>query len=168
MELVTERLKLRELTSTDAKFVFELLNTEAFKANIGDRNVNSLQDAKDKIENFYTAGYPKYGLFAVDLLSGETIGTVSYLKRDYLDYDDIGYAFLPDYWGQGFALEATKALMELRLSQGINCILGVVNSDNQASIRLLEKLGFNTIGMVLMEGEEEPILKMEYKNLNKK
>ena len=37
-----------------------------------------------------------------------------------------------------------------------------MNSDNQPSIRLLEKLGFNTVGMVVMEGEEEPILKMEF------
>lgn len=164
MDVTSERLLVRELTLEDASFVVELLNTDAFKVNIGDRQVRTIAQAEDKIQNFYTTGYPKYGLFVVCLKnSNEVIGTVSYLKRDYLEYDDIGYAFLPQFWGKGYALEATKAVMDLRLSEGVECIWGVVNSDNQPSIRLLEKLGFNTIGMVVMEGEEEPILKMEYK-----
>ena len=164
MDLTSERLWVRDLTLDDANFIVELLNTDAFKVNIGDRQVRTIEQAQDKIQNFYTVGYPKYGLFVVGLKqTNEVIGTVSYLKRDYLDYDDIGYAFLPQYWGKGYALEATKAVMELRLAEGVECILGVVNSDNQPSIRLLEKLGFNTVGMVVMEGEEEPILKMEYK-----
>lgn len=163
MKLNSERLTIRELTNNDASFIVELLNTEAFKKNIGDRKVRTLADAIDKIENFYSTEYPSHGLFAVTLIStGQTIGTVSYLKRDYLEHDDIGYAFLPEFWHKGFASEATSAVLEHKISTGIKHILGVVNSDNSASIKLLEKLGFQTTGMVVMDGEEEPILKMEY------
>jgi len=163
MEITTDRLLVRNLNLDDASFIVDLLNTDAFKVNIGDRQVRTIADAEDKISNFYTTGYPMYGLFVVELsATGEAIGTVSYLKRDYLEHDDIGYAFLPQFWGKGYAREATKAVLELRLSQGVETVWGVVNSDNEPSIKLLEKLGFQTTGMVIMEGEEEPILKMEY------
>ena len=167
MDLSSERLQIRKLTSADASFILELLNTKAFKQNIGDRNVRTIADAEDKINNFYSTGYPTHGLFAVTLkATGKTIGTVSYLKRDFLECDDIGYAFLPEYWGCGYAIEATASVLNFKVSQGAIRILGVVNSDNLASIKLLEKLGFQTTGMVLMEGEEEPILKMEYNTGN--
>tara|TARA_Y100000034_G_scaffold123356_1_gene169987 strand:+ start:52 stop:561 length:510 start_codon:yes stop_codon:yes gene_type:complete len=164
MQLATERLTVRELTLDDADFILRLLNTEAFKVNIGDRQVRTIADAEDKISNFYTTGYPEHGLFAVDLKeTNETIGTVSYLTRDYLEHDDIGYAFLPEFWGKGYATEATKSVLDYKIENGEKCIWGVVNSDNHVSIKLLEKLGFQTTGMVVMEGEEEPILKLEYK-----
>ena len=163
MKLVTDRLVVRELNEQDAEFVLALLNSKGFKENIGDRNVRTIAEAQDKINNFYTSEYPTYGLFAVTLADTDIpVGTVSYLKRDYLEHDDIGYAFLPEFWGAGYAFEATKAVMDYKLSQGIKDIWGVVNSDNKPSIKLLEKLGFQTTGMVVMEGEEEPILKMEY------
>lgn len=163
MNLNSERLQIRELKSADASFVVELLNTDAFKQNIGDRKVRTIADAEDKIKNFYSVDYPTHGLFAVAIKStGEPIGTVSYLKRNYLEHDDIGYAFLPEFWGKGYALEATKAVLEHKVKNGVEEIWGVVSSDNSASIRLLEKLGFTTTGMVVMEGEEEPILKLEY------
>ena len=163
MNLNSERLIIRDLTFEDADFILTLLNTEAFKVNVGDRQVRTKADAEDKIKNFYTTGYPTYGLFAVELASTkETIGTISYLKRDNFEYDDIGYAFLPEYWGHGYAREATKEVLSFKLEQGVKSIWGVVNSDNTASIKLLEKLGFIATGMVVMEGEEESILKMEY------
>ena len=163
MELNSERLTIRLLRSTDAAFIVELLNTEGFIQNIGDRQVRTLTQAEDKIANAYSAEYPSHGLFAVELkASGQVIGTVSYLKRDHLEYDDIGYAFLPEFWGKGYATEATKLMLDHKLALGIKQIWGVVNSDNKASIKLLERLGFHTTGMVLMEGEDEPILKMEF------
>lgn len=163
MELNSERLTIRLLRSADAAFIVELLNTEGFIQNIGDRQVRTLTQAEDKIAQAYSAEYPSHGLFAVELkASGQVIGTVSYLKRAYLEYDDIGYAFLPEFWGKGYATEATKLMLDHKLALGIKQIWGVVNSDNKASIKLLERLGFHTTGMVLMEGEDEPILQMEF------
>lgn len=163
MNISSERLNIRELNGTDADFIVKLLNTDAFKKNIGDRKVRTIAEAEDKIQHFYSVDYPSHGLFAVTLKStNQAIGTVSYLKREQFEFDDIGYAFLPEFWGQGFAVEATKAVLALKLSQGIKQVWGVVNPDNSASIKLLEKLNFQASGMVLMEGEVEPILKMEY------
>ena len=42
----TDRLILQPTTSADAKFILELVNTPKWIANIGDRNVKSIEDAK--------------------------------------------------------------------------------------------------------------------------
>jgi RimJ/RimL family protein N-acetyltransferase len=64
------------------------------------------------------------------------------IKRDFLSDVDIGYAFLPQFWSRGFALEAASAVMNyaqdvLQLKR----ILAVVSPDNDRSIRVLGKLG---------------------------
>ncbi|NVK24729.1 MAG: GNAT family N-acetyltransferase [Gammaproteobacteria bacterium] len=165
MKLETERLEIRELILEDAPFVVELLNSEAFIVNIGDRGVHNLQLAEEKIQTTYSQDYPNYGLFIVVRKSDNTaIGTVSYLKRDYLEKDDIGYAFLPQFWGQGFALEATKSVLQYQVARGEQEIWGVVDRTNRPSIRLLEKLDFHEAGEVVMEGEDPPIVKMVFQS----
>lgn len=68
----TDRLTLRELTAADAEFRNELLNTPKFLQFIGDRNVRSVEDATEFIENGYLPSYAQhgYGLYAVDLSDG--------------------------------------------------------------------------------------------------
>lgn len=170
MYLETKRLIIRELTLEDAPFVLTLLNSEAFIVNIGDRGIYTLEQAQQKINSFYTEGYPSYGLFVVELEKDKTpIGTVSYLKRPFLDHDDIGYAFLPQFWHKGYALEATKAVLEFKINQGTKVILGVVDRVNTPSVNLLTKLNFIDVGDVVMltenttECEQAPIMKMEYR-----
>lgn len=164
MLLTTPRLTVRNVCHDDAEFIIALLNSEAFILNVGSRGVNTIEQAIDKIDNYYMAGYPNYGLFVVELTdTGEAIGTVSYLKRDYLEHDDIGYAFLPEFWNKGYAVEATKAVLDFKLNNGVDEVYGVVNKDNEPSIKLLKKLDFDIIGEVVMEGEDTPIYKMAYR-----
>ena len=164
MYLETSRLIVRELQNDDAQFIYELLNSEAFIKNIGDRGVHTLEQAQQKIESFYQGLYPDYGLFiVVDKTNTQAMGTVSYLKRDYLEFDDIGYAFLSEFWGKGYALEATQALLNHKLNSGVKQVLGIVDKDNPPSIRLLEKLNFKIEGELVIEGDTKPILKMAYK-----
>jgi RimJ/RimL family protein N-acetyltransferase len=55
---------------------------------------------------------------------------------------EIGFLFLPDYWGQGFATEVTKVLTEFALQKGYTKIIATVDDDHIPSIRVLEKTGF--------------------------
>ena len=64
------------------------------------------------------------------------------LKREELPDADIGFAFLPEFWGKGFALESANAVMnDARQRLGLKRVLAIVMPDNAASIKLLEKLG---------------------------
>lgn len=162
MEFETSRLAIRHLTEKDAGFILELLNTDGFINFVGDRGIRTLDDARVNIETNYCASYPKYGLFAVVLKqTGETIGSVSYLKREFMESDDVGYAFLPAFFGKGYAVEATQGLVEWALEQGEMQLQAMVNPNNQASIRLLEKLDFKLDGTVIPDGETDPILKFK-------
>src|SRR6187549_3783400 len=112
--LETERLCLQHLTADDQAFILKLLNEPGFLQNIGDRGVRSLEDAVGYIEKGPRTSYAKngFGLYRVSLKeSGEAIGMCGLIKRDTLPDVDIGYAFLPRYWGNGYALEAAEATM---------------------------------------------------------
>ena len=143
--LETERLLLRPLTTDDAPFILTLLNEPSFLRFIGDKKVRNLEDARQYILTGPMASYERHGLglLAVELKASQTpIGMCGLLKREELPDPDIGFAYLPAFWGQGFAFEAAKAVMnDARESLKLNRILAIVNPDNDASIKLLERLG---------------------------
>lgn len=161
--LETDRLVIRELELGDAGFMLDLLNQPSFLRFIGDRGVRTLDDAKSYIEERALAGYEKNGLgpFAVvRKCDGRAIGIVSLLDRDELDDIDVGFAFLPESWRQGFASEASSAVMEFAFSElGLERIVAVTQADNVGSIRTLEKLGLRQRGPVhLDDGGPELLL----------
>ena len=145
-ELKTERLILRELDAEDAGFMLALLNDADFLRNIGDRGVRTLAQARAYTLAGPIASYQQhgFGLWAVRLAHDPTcIGICGLIRRPTLDDVDIGYAFLPEWRGQGYALEASQACMELgRQRFGLRRIVAITSLDNPASARLLEKIGF--------------------------
>src|SRR5262249_38684677 len=109
VRLDTARLRLRDLAPADAPFILTLLNEPSFIRNIGDRGVRTLDAARAYIENGPVASYARhgFGLYLVELLaSGAPIGICGILKRDALPDPDLGFAFLPAYWKQGYAFES--------------------------------------------------------------
>ena len=143
--LQTERLNLRELTLDDAPFILTLLNEPSFLRFIGDKKVRTLEAARQYLLNGPVASYAHhgFGLNLVELNDSHTpIGICGLLKREELPDPDIGFAFLPDFWGKGFAYEAAVAVMnDARERLKLNRVLAIVNPDNDASIKLLERLG---------------------------
>ena len=156
LNLETPRLRLRPFTLEDAPFALRLLNEPSFLEHIGDKGVRSLEDARRYLEGGPMASYARHGhgLLAVELKEARAlIGMCGLLKRDNLDDADLGYAFLPEAWGRGYALEAARAVMdEARRGR----VLAIVSQANAASIRLLEKLAFRFERLAaLHEGEPE-------------
>lgn len=138
----TYRLHLRPFTLDDAPFILSLLNEPSFLQHIGDKGVRDLEGAKGYLTNGPMASYARHGhgLMAVVLKeTGEPIGMCGLLKRDNLDHPDLGYAFVPEFWSKGYALEAARAVLE---EAKFGRVLAIVSQGNAASIRLLEKLGF--------------------------
>ncbi|QSX31385.1 GNAT family N-acetyltransferase [Shewanella cyperi] len=142
--IITERLRLRELTAADAAFMLELLNTQGFITNIGDRGVRTLEQARQYLMDGPIASYAQngFGLWLMERsLDGMALGLCGLIRRDTLPHVDIGYALLPAFEGQGYAFEAARAAMAFAVEQGIHPVVAIVNPDNQASIQLLLKLG---------------------------
>ena len=141
----TRRLRLRYLTPQDAAFILELLNEPDFIRNIGDRGVRTLEDARRYIQSGPVTGYAKagFGLYLVELKeSGTPIGVCGLLKRDYLEDVDVGFALREGFRRQGYAFEAAEAVMSHgREVLGLGRIVAITSPGNDASIRLLRRLG---------------------------
>ena len=159
--LETDRLILRHFNPNDAPFILALLNEPSFLRYIGDKKVRTLEDARQYILNGPLATYERhgFGLYQVELKDSHTpVGMCGLLKREELPHPDIGFAFLPDFWNKGFAFEAAAAVLNdaserLQLKR----ILAIVNPDNEASIRLLQKLGLSFEGNVKLAADRDEI-----------
>jgi RimJ/RimL family protein N-acetyltransferase len=157
----TERLRLRPLTVEDAAFVLELVNEPSWLQFIGDKGVRTLEDARTYIEAGPMAMYARlgFGLYVTERKSdGAPMGMCGLIKRDGLDDVDIGFAFLPRYWGRGYAYEAAAAVMDFgKRIIGLTRIVAITSPDNESSARLLEKLGLRFDRMVRLsdDGKED-------------
>lgn len=151
---------LRWLSPADADFILALLNEPSFLANIGDKGVRSVTDARSYILDGPLASYAEFGfgLYLVELQeTGAAMGICGLLKRAALDDVDLGFAFLPQFWAQGYAREAALAVMAYaRQTLGLGRVVAITLPGNHRSIHLLEKIGFSFEKMIsLAEGEPE-------------
>jgi RimJ/RimL family protein N-acetyltransferase len=156
----TDRLILRRLSIEDGAFILRLVNEPSWLRFIGDRGIRTLDEACDYILRGPVESYQRlgFGLYLTELKGDETpIGICGLIKRESLKDVDIGFAFLPEFWGRGYAYEAAAAMMDYgKNAFGLNRIVAVTTPDNYSSIKLLEKLGFRFERMArLVEGEPE-------------
>ena len=156
--LETERLIIRHLSDDDAEFMLELLNDPAFIQNIGDRKIRSLDGARVYIQNGPVASYAKhgFGLYLVQLKeTGESIGINGLIRRDQLDDVDIGYAFLPKFWSQGYAIESARAIKQYAQDViGLKRMVAITDPNNAGSVHVLEKLGMKFEKMVRLAADD--------------
>lgn len=152
----TERLRLRHLRADehDAAGMLALLNDPGFIRFIADRGVRTIEQARQYIVDGALVSYAEhgYGMFALERLAdGAWMGNVGLIKRASLPCTDIGYALLPAYAGKGYAREAAAALLEhARRVYGLTRICAIVDPDNQRSIHLLQQLGLEPQGGIVM------------------
>ncbi|MEI7037844.1 GNAT family N-acetyltransferase [Fulvimonas yonginensis] len=157
----TGRLVIRPFTLDDAAFILRQLNEPSFVRHIADKGVRDLDGARGYLRDGPMASYARhgFGLWCVELGgAGTPIGMCGLIRRDYLPDIDIGYAFLPEYGGSGYAYEAAAAVLgHARHVLGVRRVLAIVNEDNAPSIRLLGKLGFEANGTVAVPGTEREV-----------
>jgi len=142
----TERLRLRTLSLHDAAFYLELVNDPSFINNIRDKGIRSIADAEAAIQTGHQEiqakfGYSLYFFETKDVTN--SIGLCGLVRRDQLPGIDLGYALLPNFWRQGYAEEACRAVINLAHKQlKEKQLYAIVSPHNLASSKLLEKLGF--------------------------
>jgi len=161
----TQRLKIRHFNSDDAEFIVKLLNEPSFIENIADKGVRNRQDAIKYLQDGSILSYQKFG-FGMNMVelkeSGIPIGMCGLINRDELEDIDIGYAFLPEYTGKGFAKEAVLSVLQnARDQHRLRRVVAITAIDNQGSIRLLEKIGFNYDSMIRFYGEDSKLFVFE-------
>lgn len=160
--IITERLEIREYTLLDAPFIYELMNSEGWLKNIGDRNIKTIEDAEAYLQENYLSSYEKHGFgpYLVSLKKdGTPLGSAGLYKRDNLEHPDVGFAFLSEFANKGYAYESAQAVMNYASETlKLQTILGITLAENLSSIKLLKKLGLSEVGTYKYEDGEELLL----------
>lgn len=140
---VTKRLVLRAKTVEDAEAFYELMSDPEVMRFTGDEPIGSVEEGREAIANypdFETVGYGRWGCY---LRGEQTLCGFCGLKYlDDLEEVDLGYRFLPRYWGAGLATEACEACVRFGFEiLGLQRIIALVLPENLVSIRVLQKVG---------------------------
>lgn len=161
--LRTERLILRDTNLTDAEYVLELLNTEEYIRNIGNRGVTTLEQAEEYIKTKSLAQLEEMGFGNFTVLLGEKrIGNCGVFIRDGMEHPDLGFAFLPQYQNRGYGFEASLSVLDfVRNNTKIKILQAITLPTNLPSVCLLNKLGFKYIRKFFLPGDPEELLLLE-------
>jgi RimJ/RimL family protein N-acetyltransferase len=166
--LETERLILRRFVVEDAQFVLNLVNEPSFLRYIGDKKIRTLDDARQYILSGPVASYERhgFGLCLVELRESHApIGMCGLLKREELPEPDIGFALLPEFWNKRFAFEAAAAVLrDARERLGLQRVLAITSLDNEASIKLLQRLGFTFDRVTKLAADREQVKLFTWQN----
>lgn len=159
--LQTERLLLRPFTLDDAVDYWPLLREPQVLRYTGEQPVTDLEGVREVLRSRPLADYEQHGfgrMACVERASGRLIGFSGLKYLDDLDEVDIGYRFVPEAWGKGYATESARPLLAQGLQQlGLRRIIGLVMSQNQASARVLVKLGLRLEKQISVDDHEQPL-----------
>ncbi len=162
--LETERLIISHLTEEDAAFFNRLLNSPSWIKYIGDRKVQTDEDAAKYIREKIMPSYDLngFGFYKVSLKDSTPIGICGLVKRDTLEDVDIGFAFLPEFEGKGYGYESAAEVLKFATNMlGLKRIVAITLEENTGSRKLLEKLGLRYERMIDQQGEELMLMAME-------
>jgi len=166
--LQSKNIVLREVCLSDDEFILELINQPAWKKYISDHSIDTLDQTRDYIESRLIAQYRLhgYGLWVVESNDEKTpIGLCGLIKRDYLDYVDLGFGFIPRYWGKSFAYEASVMCLDYAFNViKSDRVLAVTVPENGNSINLLDRLGFKYKNEISLAGKNEILSLYEKKS----
>jgi len=166
----SERLLIRPTLEEDAGLIYQLMNTSKFIKYVGDREINSIEDAKKYIQvkmlpQLNTLGYSSYSL--ITKADGLKIGTCGLYNRDGVDGIDIGFSLLPQFEGFGYAYESAHRLIRAAFEEfEIKEIKAITAKENISSQRLLEKLGLEMIGTTKLPNANEELFLYKIDNKN--
>ena len=150
----TARLQYRQFTVDDAEAFFSLNSHPDVMRYTGEPVLRSLEAAKDAItrhRDFDEVGYGRWACVLKETQSIIGFCGLKYLQD--LDVVDVGYRFLPEYWGRGLATEACTASLDFGFSTlQLDQIVGLVLPENAASIRVLEKVEMQLDGEFVYDG----------------
>lgn len=145
----TKRLTLRPPKPGDAQRIYDCMQEPELPLNLGRAPFPyEMKDAVEWIEkatheDVRNMSYP----FLIDHDAEGVIGCVGLDRKDG-DFWELGYWVGKPWWGQGFATEASTAMLEWGQSTlGARGYIAGYIYDNPASGTVLDKLGFSTVGV---------------------
>ncbi len=157
----TERMILRRFTLDDAESFYRLGSIPEVVRYAGNKLYPSLDVARDFLQRGILNDYQTRGFGRLACFLKETAAFVGWSGIKFVaevNAEELGYSFLPEYWGKGLATEAGRANVAFaRDALGLKKLIGLVHPDNLASANVLQKLGFaveRKLAVSFVEGVE--------------
>lgn len=147
--LETERLLLRRLRVTDREGVFSYAGSEENTRYMSFSTHASIADTDRflKLEEENALSGDRYNWGVVERSSGRLMGTVG-ISRLESESGELGYILNREFWGKGYATEAAGRVMEFAFrTLGLKRLHAFAQLGNDASLRVLEKLGMRRLGV---------------------
>ena len=140
----TERLFLKEITLDDKHDMFRLHSNVEVQKYTGEAPIESMQEMEraiqKRIPDYKKYGYGRWATFLKKDMQFVGWAGLAYLPE--FDEIDVGYRFLPNYWGMGIATEASRAILNHGFEKlGLKRVIAIAMKENTASIRVMEKVG---------------------------
>jgi [ribosomal protein S5]-alanine N-acetyltransferase len=150
----TERLLMRAFEPSDAAAFYRLASDPDIIRYTGEPPCQSLEAAAAGIAAYPDWADPGYGRWAtVYKPEGKIIGFAGLKYLAQFQEVDLGYRFLPEFWGRGLATEASKACLRFGFEViRLRRVVGYTDPENAASMRVLEKVGLLRGEPILYDG----------------
>ena len=158
--LETPRLILRSFTLDDVDAMYQLMTVPDVIRYVGNKPAQSKQDVLDYLQQHPLRDYQVYGYgrFAcVWKETGQVIGFSGIKYLEEISETELGYRFLPEFWGKGLATEAGQAVIEFAQGLGLKRLVAVIHPQNEGSKLVATKLGFSLEGkteLSLLENQD--------------
>jgi RimJ/RimL family protein N-acetyltransferase len=142
----TGRLILRRFTLDDLRPFYDLCSRPEIIRYAQSTPLASLEDARAMMHaapfhDYETYGFGRFACVWKD--SGAVIGFSGVKYVPEIGETELGYRFMPEFWGMGLATEAGRASIEFAGSDlGLRRLVAMVHPENLASANVLIKLGF--------------------------
>ena len=150
MQINTGRLVLRPISTADLEtthaYTSDLENTK-YMMFLPHASLGETEEWLRSCEAMWDSPAPHHLEFAI-LLEGRHIGSVTLYPLDG-GRVELGWILNKVYWGRGYALEAARAAVDYAREQlGARCVFAQCDSENEASYRLMERLGMRRVSCV--------------------
>ena len=150
----TERLQLRPLEKSDVGRLFLLDSNPEVMKYVGQTTLSKPEETEKVIEMIQSQ-YEKFGIGRFAVVEKETGLLIGWSGLKFIDYEingfknfyEVGYRFLPESWGKGYATECGKSFINKAFNEiKVNEIFAYAHTENTDSHHVLKKLGFKQNG----------------------
>jgi len=145
----TERLLLRQLLPSDDEGMYRLDSNPNVHIFLGNQPVFSIEESRQYIHNirnqYLENGIGRYAIIIKE--TNEFIGWsgIKYIteqENGHINFYEIGYRLIEEYWGKGYGYESAKAWLDYAFkTMKIQTIYASANIKNTSSRKILEKIG---------------------------
>jgi len=144
MNITSGRLIFHRFSTGDFQFYYRLvMNEDVMKYITGKSLTFELAELRFRKALDANDKNPRFGFFIVkNKLNEELVGVAKLVETD-TRQAEVGYMLLPEHWGKGYASEMVECMIRLASEQQTTDeLIGIVDPENTASIRVLTKFGF--------------------------